>query len=197
MEEDATNLATCAAKCGSEQHCHYFAIVAGKTCSRYNGDAKDCSARHPDQEHTLYAKTQEALAVFHFTKLGVGYCAQGYYAGWQAEDGNLQACKARCEQEEGCHFFALYDGKTCSRYDARAGDCSQRVTEGGQYFPEDHTTYAKTEKATQGFHVDTSMTAPNSPQERLAPAQSGNFKNIGRPNHPLSSKGQSPQASSP
>jgi len=153
--EDAINLAVCAAKCGTESQCHYFAFVEGKTCSRYTGDAKDCSDRQVGDDraddHTTYAKTQETQALYHFTKLGTGYCAVGYYAGWIPAESTLQGCKAKCEAESGCRFFALYEGKTCSRYDSRAGDCSQRVTQGGEYFPESHTLYAKTEQADPRF----------------------------------------------
>ncbi|OLP81367.1 hypothetical protein AK812_SmicGene38110 [Symbiodinium microadriaticum] len=153
--EDAISLAVCAAKCGTESQCHYFAFVEGKTCSRYTGDAKDCSDRQVGDdradEHITYAKTQETQALYHFTKLGIGYCSLGYYAGWIPAESTLQGCKAKCEAESGCRFFALYEGKTCSRYDSRAGDCSQRVTQGGQFFPESHVLYAKSEQADPRF----------------------------------------------
>ena len=44
------------------------------------------------------------------------------------------------------------------RYDSRAGDCNERVEEGGEYSPEQHTTFAKTEKAGTSSLLDYTST---------------------------------------
>ena len=39
---EATSLKRCMAKCRSEQKCYAFALLPGKSCSRYNSEAGDC-----------------------------------------------------------------------------------------------------------------------------------------------------------
>lgn len=58
--------------------------------------------------------------------LGVGYCNEGYYAGWDAQDATLDNCMAKCNSEAQCVAFSLVVGHTCSRYNFAAGYCSYR-----------------------------------------------------------------------
>ena len=73
-------------------------------------------------------------------EMGSGFCAEGYYDGWDSSIATVDACKQKCLDEPQCLFAALYPGYTCSRYDSLAGTCESRVTWGsGPY----HTTYRK------------------------------------------------------
>eukprot|EP00930_Biecheleria_cincta_P084628 TRINITY_DN74078_c0_g1_i1.p1 TRINITY_DN74078_c0_g1~~TRINITY_DN74078_c0_g1_i1.p1 ORF type:complete len:794 (+),score=94.65 TRINITY_DN74078_c0_g1_i1:62-2443(+) len=74
-----------------------------------------------------------------FEKLGPGFCRSGYYAGHNpAHAGDVATCAAQCRSETQCKFFSLLMGRSCSRYNDQAGDCSDRP--GGR---RDHTTYAR------------------------------------------------------
>ena len=76
-----------------------------------------------------------------FAKLGRAYCRQGYYDGWKKADAkNLETCAKKCLSEPKCRFFAIMHGHTCSRYDERAGDCSNPISKS------DHVLYKLPER---------------------------------------------------
>lgn len=50
-----------------------------------------------------------------------GYCEDGFYAGWVTAEATHDACMSLCLSEPQCRYAALYEGNTCSRYDAGAG----------------------------------------------------------------------------
>merc|ERR1712178_283715 len=51
------------------------------------------------------------------TLLGQGYCADGYYAGWDGKGINShQSCAHLCLEDADCKFAAFSPGETCSRY---------------------------------------------------------------------------------
>ena len=53
-----------------------------------------------------------------------GFCEQGFYAGSDPYDATPELCHGLCLSEPQCRFVALAPGKTCNRYDARAGECN-------------------------------------------------------------------------
>lgn len=78
-----------------------------------------------------------------YKRLGTGYCNSGYYAGWEKQDATLEKCKAKCSSEDKCVAFSLKEGHTCSRYNKKAGECSNRKHGHG-----DHVSYLKTSVST-------------------------------------------------
>ena len=72
-------------------------------------------------------------------KMGAGFCADGFYAGWEADPAinTVPGCIQKCLWEPECLFSAVKQGDTCSRYDSAAYPCTSRVTDA------DHTAYAK------------------------------------------------------
>ena len=68
-------------------------------------------------------------------------CNGRFYAGWDSTEAEtLAPCLAICIAEPQCAYAAFLQGQTCTRYDARAGDCAA----GGSA---DHTVYAKMQSA--------------------------------------------------
>lgn len=53
-----------------------------------------------------------------------GICFDGYYAGWRSEDATQEICLDLCLKDSRCFFASLKPNVTCSRYDAKAGNCS-------------------------------------------------------------------------
>ena len=53
------------------------------------------------------------------------HCTEGFYNGWNQFYASEAECTALCLAETRCRFAALLDGDTCSRYDDRAGNCSE------------------------------------------------------------------------
>ena len=53
------------------------------------------------------------------------HCTEGFYNGWNQFYASEAECTALCLAESRCRFAALLDGDTCSRYDDRAGNCSE------------------------------------------------------------------------
>merc|ERR1711988_1663887 len=67
--------------------------------------------------------------------VGMGYCYQHYYAGWDGKGlDNKQDCMDVCRSEPECTHVAFNRGKTCSRY---YGDHCTLTSD------RDHITYKK------------------------------------------------------
>ena len=50
-------------------------------------------------------------------KLGIGFCKDGYYEGWDKKGiASQEACNVLCLSEKQCKFAAWMPKKTCSRY---------------------------------------------------------------------------------
>jgi len=71
---------------------------------------------------------------------GKGYCHTGYYKGWTNDADHatmdVKKCAAHCSLEPECKYFAVFPGKTCSRYNDGAGSCPKNNNK-------DHYLYAK------------------------------------------------------
>lgn len=91
-----------------------------------------------DMASSVLNGAQALLGGVSYTRLGSGWCDAGYYAGWDKNDATLENCMAKCNSEAKCHAFSLSVGRTCSRYDSRAGSCSHRPN--GQ---NDHVSFLK------------------------------------------------------
>lgn len=74
-----------------------------------------------------------------YTRLGTGFCDNGFYAGWDPADATLETCAAKCDAEPECRFFALMPGATCSRFNAAALSCNLPTHTANKM----HTTYKK------------------------------------------------------
>merc|ERR1711988_2067761 len=76
---------------------------------------------------------KETMAGMQF--IGMGYCDQHYYAGWDGKGlDNKQDCMNVCQSEPECTHVAFNRGKTCSRY---YGDHCTLTSD------RDHITYKK------------------------------------------------------
>ena len=81
------------------------------------------------RHYTPYPRYQlhQRLANGSFVRLGEGYCPRGFVSGWEEDDPwytqRLIRCMGKCISEPHCRYIAFLPGKTCSRYDLRAGVC--------------------------------------------------------------------------
>lgn len=118
----------------------------GYTCKNAGGGVMECTRSDPfGIAPTIAPTTTNCPKASDYRKLGMGYCNAGYYAGWEKEDATLKACMARCASEDKCVAFSLKKGETCSRYDKKAGECSDRKNG-----LTDHVSYLK-KSATRGW----------------------------------------------
>ena len=82
-----------------------------------------CKRFTPYPRYQLYQR----LANGSLARLGEGYCPRGYLSGWEEDDPwwtqRLIRCMGKCSNEPMCRYIAFLPGKTCSRYDVRAGVC--------------------------------------------------------------------------
>lgn len=70
-----------------------------------------------------------------FTRLGLGHCSDGYYAGWDGKGIHSQeACNEVCRKEDQCTYAAFKRGHTCSRYNGKSCNLIRDYT---------HTTYER------------------------------------------------------
>ena len=78
---------------------------------------------------------------------GAGFCAAGFYQGWAETPADAEAresleqCLAACREDARCMYAAFVQGRTCSRYDARAGACLPSGDTSAQYL--EHRLYGK------------------------------------------------------
>ena len=78
--------------------------------------------------------------------LGIGYCDDGFYAGWDGKgEASEHDCKNLCLKEDKCKFAAYLNmgdkRKTCSRYHK---DTCNLDTTNRKYDAKNHRTFAKT-----------------------------------------------------
>ena len=72
-------------------------------------------------------------------RLGIGYCKDGYDAGWDGKGIESQeACNLVCLSEKRCKFAAWYPNKTCSRYTGTICDLQANTDK-----EKSHTTFEK------------------------------------------------------
>lgn len=81
-----------------------------------------CLHYHRDSFHHLYRKRLNDGGI---VRVGAGFCLEGFYRGW-ADDPpavrtSLTNCLAVCKADARCAYVAYLPGKSCSRYDERAG----------------------------------------------------------------------------
>ena len=119
------SLENCMKACSWEDKCKFISFYPGKSCSRYDTDVCETNK---DQYHISYRKTKREKYMFG----GVGYCNQGYYAGWEDNDYkyDLENCKYACDIEPQCKYFSYEPGRTCSRYNADSCDLHVAITTG-------------------------------------------------------------------
>mmetsp|Transcript_24396 Transcript_24396/g.36189 ORF Transcript_24396/g.36189 Transcript_24396/m.36189 type:complete len:1032 (+) Transcript_24396:103-3198(+) len=59
-----------------------------------------------------------------FEYLGNFHCHSGYYTGWEADHDagtmTVERCKEICLGEANCDYFSVWEGQTCSRYNANS-----------------------------------------------------------------------------
>ena len=60
------------------------------------------------------------------------HCSEGFYNGWNQFYASEAECTALCLAEPRCRFAALLEGRSCGRFDDRAGNCSE-VKAGAEY----------------------------------------------------------------
>ena len=79
--------------------------------------------QHVGGHYALYQRLANATYRF----IGQGHCLHGYYAGWGDDDEwwsrRLVRCLGKCTAEPQCRYVAFVPGKSCSRYNQRAGAC--------------------------------------------------------------------------
>ena len=95
----------------------------------------------------LYARNMIILGLY-MKYLGLGYCGDDFYAGWDGEgregDASEQDCKNLCMEDDSCKFVAYLDTgnrKKCSRYNK---DKCNLDTTNIKYDAKNQKTYAKT-----------------------------------------------------
>lgn len=71
--------------------------------------------------------------------IGQGYCRSRYIGGWDMGQQSVQSCTNVCAAQEGCTYFSLSVGETCSRYSGGIDDCMPLV--GFDRNSKRHTTY--------------------------------------------------------
>ena len=77
-------------------------------------------------------------------RLGIGYCKNGYDAGWDEKGLDSQeACNLVCLSEKRCKFAAWYPKKTCSRYNGEICDLETN--------DDFHKSYSTFEKKSSGI----------------------------------------------
>lgn len=134
-----SNLQDCETACDSDAQCKHFTACPGdgNKCYLKTGTSKVADLKHTGRDCQMYFPKAKKITNS-FTHVGSGYCNSGYYDGWNAADAvNLETCKAKCLKEPKCMFISLLPGKTCSRYDSRAGHCPRA------HGHSDHQTYAR------------------------------------------------------
>ena len=93
----------------------------------------------PLPPHAALSSDDDACALMALVPGVEGYCEDGYYAGWVADEASsLTACMSLCLGEPKCDFVAFSVGRSCSRY---------TVGDGGVCAPRsDSTSYQLYEK---------------------------------------------------
>jgi hypothetical protein len=83
-----------------------------------------CEDKKSEDQQEEEQEEEEAEEDSRFERLGTGYCKKGLYAGWNQMEATLAQCRELCAEERECEFFALAEGRTCSRFNRKAKNCS-------------------------------------------------------------------------
>ncbi|KAL1499447.1 hypothetical protein AB1Y20_011651 [Prymnesium parvum] len=140
VEATAPSAAACLDACSLNQSCHYASLEQDASCRIYTTPhcrllrgpdfgllTRKCAwppgGFVPPCAHRAAASAMESV--------GRGYCAAGYYSGWNesgASTASLDACLRACRDDPYCEHVAFIRGATCSRYTATREGCERLAT---------------------------------------------------------------------
>ena len=79
-----------------------------------------------------------------YTKIGTGYCNNGYNTGDSSPGVTLATCQDKCNSDASCYFISFIEGKSCARYEALTWqDCVGSGLNTNSAKARTYTTYAK------------------------------------------------------